>query len=115
MPSVIIPFLASAYSRACEYTCDAVGAAFSPAGIKQGILILASGPKLFKKMNVDAYMQQGFSEKGFWTWLAEKFSSHPHLNKRLLPYKETMKTISRSTTIQAKPTTENDHSRFMPR
>ena len=46
-PSFIIPFLGSAYSRACEYTCDNIGYALAPQGAKNGLLLLVSGKNLF--------------------------------------------------------------------
>ncbi|HEY3371565.1 MAG TPA: M48 family metallopeptidase [Prolixibacteraceae bacterium] len=83
MPSYIIPFLAAAYSRACEYTCDAIGHALSPAGAKGGLLVLASGKTIYKKVNLNEFLRQDVSEDGFWKWFAEKVASHPNLTRRL--------------------------------
>ncbi|HEY0769843.1 MAG TPA: M48 family metallopeptidase [Sphingobacteriaceae bacterium] len=82
-PSFFIPFLNSAYSRACEYTCDNIGAALSNNGARPGLLLLASGKKLWKKVNTQAYIDQEYYEGGFWFWFAEKVSSHPRLTKRI--------------------------------
>ncbi len=83
LPSAIIPFLGSAYSRACEYTCDNIGNLLSPEGSANGLLILASGKKIYNKVNVKEYIAYADYEKGFWKWFAEKVSSHPNLPKRL--------------------------------
>jgi len=82
-PSIIIPFLNSAYSRACEYTCDNIGNALSPNGSTLGLLILASGKTGYKKVNMDEYINSSKNETGFWLWFAEKVSSHPNLPKRI--------------------------------
>lgn len=82
-PSYIVPFLGSAYSRACEYTCDSIGHYLSPFGADNGLLLLAAGKRIYKKVNVREYISQQYNETGFWTWFAEKVSSHPNLTKRL--------------------------------
>jgi Zn-dependent protease with chaperone function len=83
-PSFFIPFLNSAYSRACEYSCDNIGAALSPKGARSGLLLLASGKKLWKKVNTEAFLdQERYSDGGFWFWFSEKVSSHPRLTKRI--------------------------------
>jgi Zn-dependent protease with chaperone function len=83
LPSIFVPFLEWAYSRACEYTCDNIGKALSPAGANDGMLILAVGKQLYRKVNLSEYVTQLKSAGGFWVWFAEKFSTHPHLPKRL--------------------------------
>nr|WP_294898531.1 M48 family metallopeptidase [uncultured Pedobacter sp.] len=87
-PSIFIPFLNSAYSRACEYTCDNIGNALSPSGSGSGLLVLASGKTTYKKVNVEAYLENASYETGFWKWFAEKASSHPNLPKRIENVKE---------------------------
>lgn len=86
-PSFVIPFLNKAYSRACEYTCDNIGNALSPNGSTNGLLILASGKKAYKRVNAEEYLNASFNEKGFWLWFAEKVASHPNLPKRILNLK----------------------------
>ncbi|MFP2994657.1 M48 family metallopeptidase [Spongiivirga sp. MCCC 1A20706] len=85
-PSLFVPFLPQAYSRACEYTCDRIGTKLSPTGAVAGIKMLAAGKKLARKLNVKAYAEQTQQgEAGFWTWISEKLSTHPHLSKRITP------------------------------
>jgi Zn-dependent protease with chaperone function len=91
-PSYIIPFLGAAYSRACEYTCDNIGHFLSPSGVKGGLLLLASGRTLYKKVNMKEFIAQDNSEAGFLKWFAEKVSSHPNLTKRLALYPEVVET-----------------------
>lgn len=86
-PTFIIPFLNQAYSRGCEYTCDNIGAALNNKGVKPGLLVLASGKKLWRKVNVERYMQQEATEDGFWSWFAEKVSTHPKLTRRVIRFK----------------------------
>ncbi len=135
-PSFIIPFLYHAYSRACEYTCDRIGMALSPKGASVGLLLVAAGKKLYKKVNTEKFIEQHFEDKGFWYWISEKFSTHPHLTKRVRAlalsgaspnraYSEPIFTQSQepeesAPVIQEEEKKEevkekkDDHSRFMP-
>ena len=122
-PSYLIPFLGAAYSRACEYTCDNIGQVLCPTGVKSGLLVLASGKKIYKRVNLNEYLRQNISEDGFWKWFAEKVSSHPNLTRRLdalSDYKPSAISASRDALIeQLVPETvtvkkEDDHSRFFP-
>lgn len=83
LPSAIIPFLASAYSRACEFTCDNIGKALNSNGAKDGLLILAAGKQLYKKVNIAEYINEEKVDHSFWKWFSEKVSSHPNLPKRI--------------------------------
>jgi Zn-dependent protease with chaperone function len=85
-PSFILPFLNSAYSRACEYTCDNIGASLSPNGVKPGLVLLASGKNIWKNVNIEKFIEQEYTAEGFWFWFAEKVSSHPRLTKRLIQF-----------------------------
>jgi Zn-dependent protease with chaperone function len=82
-PARWIPPLGQAYSRACEYTCDRMAAHLRPAGAPGGLLVLASGKRLYRTVNPNAFAEQGESERGFWVWFAEVMSSHPRLPKRI--------------------------------
>lgn len=87
LPSAIIPFLALAYSRGCEYTCDRVGYQCSPKGAIEGVLVMTTGKEIYAKVNVEAHLNECERNLGFWTWLSEKFLTHPHPYKRLLEIK----------------------------
>jgi Zn-dependent protease with chaperone function len=117
LPSWLIPFLSAAYSRACEYTCDTIGYTLCPEGAQNGILLLASGPNLFKKVNKESFINQENTESGFWKWFAEKVSSHPNLTKRLSKFKDTQAIRQPERTIE-KPVEEkpviDDHSKYWP-
>lgn len=87
-PSAFIPFLSLAYSRGCEYTCDRIGYHFSPKGAIQGILIMTTGKEIYSKFNVEVHIKNALETDGLWTWLSEKFLTHPHLYKRLIEIKK---------------------------
>lgn len=110
-PSRLVPFLGSAYSRACEYTCDNIGNELSPKGTINGLLILASGSRLYKSVNIKEYILQENKDDGFWIWFAEIVSSHPHLTKRISKFKNqiTVKPINNDPIIK-----EEEHNRYMP-
>lgn len=123
-PSMIIPFLNLAYSRACEYTCDSIGASLQPKGALPGMLILTTGKSIWKKTNVDEFIQQGKTERGFWSWFAEKTSTHPKMTKRVDRLYEATKeaatkkvyTTTTYTEPEVKKTeTESINNRFMPK
>jgi Zn-dependent protease with chaperone function len=82
-PSMLVPFLGGAYSRACEYTCDSFGAFCRPEGAVPGLLVLAAGGQLYRQVDTHEYSRQVEIDGGFWTWLAEVLSTHPNLAKRV--------------------------------
>ncbi|MGE6204951.1 M48 family metallopeptidase [Guptibacillus hwajinpoensis] len=85
LPGNVIPFLGSAYSRACEYTCDRMGAYYINSGERaaNALIILAVGKRLYQSVNKEAYITQLQSEKSFFVWLSECLSTHPALPKRI--------------------------------
>lgn len=82
-PASLIPFLSTAYSRACESTCDRIAAAICPQGAKWGLVALATGSKIYRKVSLQALYRQVEEEHGFWTWFHEILSTHPNLVKRI--------------------------------
>jgi Zn-dependent protease with chaperone function len=82
-PARLVPYLGAAYSRACEYTCDRFGAHCEPSGAIRGLVALAAGPRLYRRVDVSEYANQAETEKGFWVRRAELMSTHPHLSKRV--------------------------------
>ncbi|WP_163101176.1 M48 family metallopeptidase [Peribacillus alkalitolerans] len=85
LPAMWVPFLSEAYLRACEYTCDRY-AAFYTNNLESSLnalAIFAIGERLFKKVDKEAYIRQLQEERGFFAWLSEKLSTHPHLPKRM--------------------------------
>ena len=83
LPGRSIPFLGSAYSRACEYTCDAFGAHYCGRGAIDGLLVLAAGKELYRYVNAEEYGRQAITEDGPFVWFAEVIASHPRLPKRV--------------------------------
>ena len=83
-PGLMVPFLGTAYSRACEYTCDSFGAYCQPDGAVAGLLVLAAGGKLYRRVDTHEYCRQTDTDGGFWTSFAEILSTHPNLAKRVL-------------------------------
>lgn len=83
-PASLMPFLGVAYSRCCEYTADAIGAACVPDGAANGLLVLAAGKHLYRHVEPGAFVSQTTEAQGsFWISLAEMLSTHPILPKRL--------------------------------
>ncbi len=120
-PSIIVPFLNSAYSRACEYTCDNIGAALAPSGVKPGLVLLASGKQLYTKVNIERFVDQEKTENGFWFWFAEKISSHPRLTKRVkrfndLTVPEKKHVSAPKIELKKEPVfEESDHNKYLPK
>lgn len=85
LPANWVPFLGTAYSRACEYTCDHIAAYYTNNvdAARQALVILAVGPRLHKDINMYEYQLESSREKGIIAWLAEKLSTHPPLPKRI--------------------------------
>jgi len=113
-PSIIIPFLNSAYSRACEYTCDNIGAFFSPSGAVKGMATLAAGKVINSHINHQSLIDQVEVDGGFWCWFVEKCSSHPRLSKRMKRvYREVSRKVQPIVVEEAK--SERNHESYMPR
>lgn len=100
-PAMFIPFLGTAYSRACEYTCDRIGAHHSPDGAMEGLLVLAAGKKLYRNVNVEEFSSQLENEGGFWVWLSEKLSTHPNLCNRVRVLKERISALRTEQVIKS--------------
>ncbi len=82
-PGMFVPFLGTAYSRSCEYTCDRFGAHCRPDGALPGLLVLAAGKHLYRRADAGVLGRQADQEYGFWIWLAEIFQTHPNLPRRV--------------------------------
>jgi Zn-dependent protease with chaperone function len=82
-PAAVILPLRFAYSRACEYTCDLIGRQTTTARGVAGLVILAAGRRLGRRVNIPEYIQTAREEHGFWVWFAEFMSTHPNLPKRI--------------------------------
>jgi Zn-dependent protease with chaperone function len=107
-PAFFVPFLSVAYSRGCEYTCDNIGGALNSKGAHQGLLLLASGKKLWRKIKYDSFVQQEQTEKGFWFWFAEKCSTHPRLTKRLERFPEVKPTFNKPSLFEINQNVVNE-------
>lgn len=82
-PASFIPFLGLAYSRACEYTCDNIGYSLSPKAAAQGIMLLATGKQLYKKVDISQAVFTADTESRMLLSFGEILSTHPALVKRL--------------------------------
>jgi Zn-dependent protease with chaperone function len=83
LPGRMIPYLGFAYSRACEYTCDAFAARCQPDGAVAGLLALAAGKHVYKSVDPAEFAQQSTKENDFFVRRAEMMSTHPRLPKRV--------------------------------
>lgn len=84
-PAMFIPFLGTAYSRACEYTCDRYGfqAPSDPRRSLDGLCILAAGPQFVSFVNKQAFVAQRDDLNTAFMKLASWFSTHPPLARRV--------------------------------
>jgi Zn-dependent protease with chaperone function len=85
LPGFLVPFLGTTLSRAREYTCDRYGLAGAGnlSDALRGLAILAAGPVYGAQLRLDAFTRQRKDiNTGFMT-LAEWFSTHPPLSKRV--------------------------------
>lgn len=84
----LIPFLGLAYSRACEQTCDRIAYKLVGELGYEGLILLAAGKKLYKKVNVELFLSNASLERNFWSWFSEICSTHPHLSSRVRNLKD---------------------------
>jgi Zn-dependent protease with chaperone function len=85
LASSIVPFLAAAYSRACEYTCDNIGGSSIPDKTARlhGLLLLAGGSELYKEIDVNNYLEMAKKNRSFAVRFVNLFISHPYLPNRI--------------------------------
>lgn len=81
--SAVVPFLGAAYSRSCEYTCDNIGSRFAGSEPLQGLVLLAAGKELYKRIDVEAYVEDARRNYSGAVRFAGLFMSHPYLPARL--------------------------------
>lgn len=84
-PGMLFPFLGSAYSRACEYTCDRWGAALAGdrGGATRGLAILAAGGKLGPAVHLPSYVAQREDLDTGWMTIGRWLSGYPPLSARI--------------------------------
>ena len=84
-PGRLIPFLGSAYSRACEYSCDRWGAALcgDRDGAMRGLAILAAGPRHAGRVNMQTYVAQRRDLDTGWMTIGSWLSGYPPLSARI--------------------------------
>ena len=85
-PSLIVPFLGMALSRAREYTCDRIGAAGAGDrdGALLGLTILAAGGRYGRLVNREAFVAQRAAFASGWMTIGEWLSTHPPLARRMV-------------------------------
>ncbi len=84
-PAKLVPLLGAAYSRACEYSCDACGAAVAGdlETSSRALAVLAAGGRQAGKVNLDAFVEQRHDTGGFLMAVYELNTTHPFLSKRV--------------------------------
>jgi len=86
LPANVVPFLQPAYSRAREFTCDAIGAATAnnPAACRSALQMLGCGcRRLNASMSCEAFLRQEALVPPISGFIAEIFRSHPRLTRRV--------------------------------
>lgn len=89
LPAMWIPSLGRGYSRACEYTSDRIAAYYinNLEASVNALTILAIGKTLYKKVNINEYLEQKNKDKGLFNKIAKKTSTHPSLPNRIAEIK----------------------------
>lgn len=84
-PAHFIPFLGSAYSRACEYTCDSYGkfSCTDPKKVPDSLCILACGATFAPMINRQEFVEQSKDLNSVFMKLGTWLMSHPPLVKRV--------------------------------
>lgn len=84
-PGRFVPFLGSAYSRACEYSCDRWGATLcgDNEGAMRGLAILAAGARHARRVDLQAYVAQRSDLDTGWMTVGAWLSGYPPLSARI--------------------------------
>ncbi len=101
MPAKYIPYVGMAYSRACEFTADRVGAAVvgDLDASKRALLAIAVGMKTMRT-DVDAFVAQEADMPPFFGFFNEVYSSHPRMTRRILELETMRGTMPRRRTAE---------------
>jgi Zn-dependent protease with chaperone function len=85
LPGLLVPFLGSAYTRGCEYTCDRYGVAVCKSRQRglEGLLLVAAGPQQAPNLNRRTLARQIEDLDTVWMRIGEWLSTHPPLARRL--------------------------------
>jgi len=91
LPAHLVPFLAPAYSRGRELTCDRIGAYLTEDrdACRSALQMLACGcRRLNSTMSCDAFEAQEKLVPGFTGWLSLIFSHYPRTTQRVIAVSE---------------------------
>ena len=91
LPSALVPFLESAWSRACEYTCDNIGGALTGPDKTAGLILLAGGSDLYRRIDIPNYLESAREHRTRAVRFAGLFMSHPWIPARI----ENLKDLNR--------------------
>jgi Zn-dependent protease with chaperone function/type II secretory pathway pseudopilin PulG len=85
MPSLWLPLLGAAYSRAREYACDIHGRACCDTSetAARALIVLGAGATRWKDADLEAYSHQAVTNQGFWASFHEIIAGYPWLTKRV--------------------------------
>jgi hypothetical protein len=85
MPGLLVPFLGTAWSRACEYTCDRYGRAGAADPVKalDGLVVLAAGGRYAPRIDRRRLAAQQPDLDTFWMAIGRWLSTHPPIAARL--------------------------------
>lgn len=85
LPWALVPFLGKWLSRAREYSSDR-GAQWickNKTTVSQALLKLVTGKFVAKEVDIEEYVTQLKTERGFFVWLLKIISTHPPIPKRI--------------------------------
>ncbi len=86
-PAYYVPFLGSAYGRACELTADRIGYVLAGdlSATQNALVALALGSEsLANDTNIDAFIAQEQKIPGLMGFIYNIYSSHPRMTKRVI-------------------------------
>ena len=80
---MFVPVLGSAYSRSREYSCDRLAQLLLESDCAREAMILSAGRHLYRHVDLDDYIDNARTERGFFIWFTNLIASHPIPLKRI--------------------------------
>ena len=80
---MLVPIIGTAHSRAREYSSDRLAQLLMGKDCAREAMLLSAGRRLYSLVDLGDYLENAKTERGFFLWMTNLFSTHPIQLKRI--------------------------------